>query len=695
MKKILVVLLAVANVLCVLGQATQPCIVKQYNQKLPKTPLGGVEVTVSNAGSQVSADDGSFVLNFRTLKPGDKVNLVSARKTGFEVMNTDAVRQWFISRDKTIFELVMMNSEDFAMRKKNLTETATERYQAKYERAMRKFERLKAEGKLKEEEFNRRCDTLEFFYQNQLTNLDNYIDRFARIDLSEVSDEEQRILEMVEQGKIDKAVEAYEKLDISNKLRQAREARKTLLDAKERIETEVGHQDQAIDELMAKQKREIATLKLAGGRNNYQKVASILKENALADTTDAKAMIEYAYFSHTQKNYNEEKEFLLRSLRHENNPNRLGFLQNQTGALYFFLQDFNKAEEYYLMALESITHLSEQDPDANLPDMEMIMENLAVLYTELGEYPKAEEYYQKTLDICSQLPDQDSDQYKAGLARIQTNVGIFYQMIGDFKKAEDSYRKALENYSQVSNQDTEDFKDDMAAVLINFGGYYQLLHDFPNAEDCFQKALEFNTSLYEKNPEAFQAGLALSQLSLGGLYTVFGDYQKGEDYSLKALENYTQLFQQDPDAYRTYMAFVENNLGALYNLTGDNTKAENYWLKSISHYTHQFKRSPDAFRTELCETINSLVSLLTEQKDYDKALQTINAAIGNMPEEADFYDSKGELLLKMGYEQAALAMWQKVMELDPDFLSKHEGSTELYKQLKERGLLKKKAKKKK
>lgn len=26
------------------AQATQPCIVKQYNQKLPKTPLAGVEV---------------------------------------------------------------------------------------------------------------------------------------------------------------------------------------------------------------------------------------------------------------------------------------------------------------------------------------------------------------------------------------------------------------------------------------------------------------------------------------------------------------------------------------------------------------------------------------------------------------------------------------------------------------------------
>lgn len=389
MKRILAILLTVANALGVLGQATQPCIVKQYNQKLPKTPLGGVEVMVSNAGSQVSANDGTLVLSFRTLKSGDKVNLVSARKMGFEVMNTDAVRQWFISRDKTAFDLVMMNSEDFASRKKNLSETATERYRTKYEQAMRKFERLKAEGELKEEEFNRRCDTLEFFYQNQLSNLNNYIDRFARIDLSVVSAEEQHILELVERGEIDEAVKAYEALDISSKLRQAREAKKTLMDAKDRIESEVDNQEQTIEELKAKQRREIATLKLAGGRENYHKVACMLKENVDADTTDIRALYEYAIFAYAQKDFSKGEEYLLRLLRHEDKHNRIALLQNQMGTLYYFLHKYDKAKKYYLMALESFTYLSELDPDANLSYLESVTTNLAILYTDEGDYEKS------------------------------------------------------------------------------------------------------------------------------------------------------------------------------------------------------------------------------------------------------------------------------------------------------------------
>ena len=40
-----------------------------------------------------------------------------------------------------------------------------------------------------------------------------------------------------------------------------------------------------------------------------------------------------------------------------------------------------------------------------------------------------------------------------------------------------------------------------------------------------------------------------------------------------------------------------------------------------------------------------------------------------------------------GDEQGALMMWRKVMELDPDFLSRHNGETDFHRQLMERGLI--------
>lgn len=72
---------------------------------------------------------------------------------------------------------------------------------------------------------------------------------------------------------------------------------------------------------------------------------------------------------------------------------------------------------------------------------------------------------------------------------------------------------------------------------------------------------------------------------------------------------------------------------------------------------------------------------------YKEALAAIDEAISIKPDEADLYDSKGEILLMKGDERGAVKMWRKVISLDPDFIEKYEGGTVLYKQLVERGLI--------
>ena len=76
------------------------------------------------------------------------------------------------------------------------------------------------------------------------------------------------------------------------------------------------------------------------------------------------------------------------------------------------------------------------------------------------------------------------------------------------------------------------------------------------------------------------------------------------------------------------------------------------------------------------------------QGDYTKAIKTIDKAIGLFPNDVNLYDSKGEFLLMAGDDANALKMWEKVMQMDPDYLIKNNGYSELYKGLKEKGLVK-------
>ena len=736
MKRLFLTLLALLAACSALpAQSTQPCVVSQYNQKSAKTPLPGVTVMASNAGSTVSDNAGRLTLTFRTLKPGDKVNLISAKKAGFELFNTEAVEQWMISRDQTPFSLVLVSTEYFNALKAKLAQTSTDSYQRKYEQAVRELEAQKQAGKLQEEEFNRKYDELEASYQIQLSNLDNYIDQFARIDLSEVSDEEQRIMEMVEEGRLDEAVEAYGALDLSGRLRQARESKKALADAKARIEEEQARQEAAIKELKVRQEREIATLKLAGGKENYDKIGRILKENALADTTDIDALWTYAYFAMSQKDYQEAERFwLVCQNACADSPDRLSSVWVNLGFINYSRHDYDKAKEYWTHAWEYRTQLFARNPDAYRPGLANLQLNLGLLHRVFQDYGQSEAYYLQALENYAQLFAQDPEAYRLDMANVQLDLGSLYRALRKYDQCEAYNLQALENYRQLFDRDPDSYRSPLTNIQYNLGYFYYSRGDLAKGEQFYLEALEHRKLLVARNPDAYRMDLARVQNDLGMLYRAAGDYTRAEDYYSQALDNITETFTKDPDAYRLDLARTLANMGNFYRTVGNYEKAEACYLKAKEHFGEQFRRNPDAGRMDQSRILNTLgffyytiqdyaraeeyyfrslehrmllydrnpgvygaavaqvrinlALLYTTTQEYDKALESIDKAIALTPDDPECYDSRGEILLKKGDEKGALKMWKKVLELDPDYLSRNKEGTELYNGLKQKGLIK-------
>ncbi|MBR5019606.1 MAG: tetratricopeptide repeat protein [Bacteroidales bacterium] len=737
MKRHLIISLALlAACSALLAQSTQPCVVTQYNQKSTKTPLPGVTVMASNAGSTVSDNDGRLTLVFRTLKPGDKVNLISAKKAGFELFNTEAVEQWNISRDQTPFSLVLVSTEYFNALKAKLAQTSTNSYQRKYEQAVRELEAQKQAGKLQEEEFNRKYDELDARYQIQLSNLDNYIDQFARIDISEVSAEEQRILEMVEEGRIDEAVEAYDALDLSGRLRQARESKKALVDARARIEEEEARQESAIRALKVRQEREIATLKLAGGKENYDKIGKILKENALADTTDIDAVWTYANFAKDQKDFREAERFYLicrngwadsldklssvwtnlgyifynvydydrakeywtraweyrtKAFARNPDPYRLGLahLQLNLGLLYRVLHDFEQSEVFYLQALENYAQLFAQDPETYRPDMADVQLDLGALYRVLRNYDKCEAYYLQALDNYNQLFARDPETYRASLTMIQYNLGYFYYSRNDFAKAQQFYLQALEHRKKLVERNPDAYRMDLARVQNDLGMLYRAAGDYPRAEEYYSQALDNITITFSQSPDAYRADLARTLANMGNFYRTVGNYPKAEECYLKAADHFGEMFRQNPEANRMDQSRILNTLGYFYYTIHDYSRAEECYFRSLEHRQLLYERNPGVYGGAVAQSQINLSLLYMATQKYDKALESIDKAIALTPDDADCYDSKGEILLKKGDTKGALKMWKKVLEVNPDYLSENKEGTELYNGLKQKGLIKK------
>ena len=201
------------------AQVEQKIQVMEYNLKQQKTPLNLVEVAVNNAGSVSTDAQGRATLRFRTLKAGDKVQVRRLEKAGYEIFNKEAVEQWTISGSNT-FTIVLCKKERFKELCDNYNKVASASYDAQFKKEKSRLAAERKAGKLKEQEYQQKLQELSNQYEEQLENLDNYVDKFARIDLSELSQEEQAIMDLVEQGKIDEAIARYEDMDLLGQYRQ-------------------------------------------------------------------------------------------------------------------------------------------------------------------------------------------------------------------------------------------------------------------------------------------------------------------------------------------------------------------------------------------------------------------------------------------------------------------------------------------
>ena len=202
------------------GQCQQKCVVMEYNGTKKKSPLGGVEVLVINAGSTISDSNGNVTLKFRTQKPGDRVTVRRIEKSGYEIFNKDALLQWNITKEG-VFQIVMCRSERFKQIRDNYFAISSASYAKQRKAEEAKLQALKKQGRIKQAEYEKEIARINEEYEQRLMDIDAYIDRFARIDLSELSAEEAKAIELFRNGDIEGAIKAYEDMKLEEQYFQS------------------------------------------------------------------------------------------------------------------------------------------------------------------------------------------------------------------------------------------------------------------------------------------------------------------------------------------------------------------------------------------------------------------------------------------------------------------------------------------
>ena len=761
-------LICLGSITTSMGQTTQNGSVKEYKETLKKQPLGGVEMLITNAPSTVSDKKGNFALEFQTMRPGQKVNVRRIEKLGYEIFNKEALEQWNINPEEP-FTIIMVRSDRFKKIRDNYSAVSSASYARQFEKEMKALEEERNAGKITEEQLRNEIIRLQEEYDRQLNNLDNYIDRFARIDLSELNKNEQEIIALVQAGKIEEAIHRYDRMNLvenyTRSIKNIQELRIAENSIKKRLSAEENSRDIIYSQVM----RNIQLLTIQGGRANFDKIGQIYRDLISVDSTNLNILNEYTRYCIDQKKHKEAAATIHSYLSQATTLQQKAEGHNKLASLYLENTNYREAEIHFKEALSFLDKLQQTQPSYILDESRAaVYNNLGILYKDTRNYSEALSASLRSHELRAKLYAFDADTYYYSYSSIKYNIANLYVDIRHYDQAITRFQEALALIIDKSLH-----LDHAADIYSSIATCYQSMQDYGHAESNYLKAIDLLKQLYATNPERFYNVLALATENLATLYTAMYKYKEAEQLFLSAENLYEQhkehstgsvdmqhiymynnwgnlyihiqqlekaivymqkalqaceklgangatmantirmniasiylytgrideaealytsvlqmnekLFAVAPQVHCINLGQIQFNLGNLYSqFKNEQTTARLYFEQAIATFEYALKLSPN-FINLVNNARNGLAYTYVFDQKYDQAISILDLCITTQPSEANFYDSKGEILLMMDKAQEAKQMWEKVMELDPQFLETHQSP--LHKQLKEKGLI--------
>lgn len=513
------------------AQSFQPCVVKEYNEELAKTPLSGVEVCVNDAGQRISDSRGRLTLRFLTKNVGDHVDGVEISKLGYEIFNSDAISQWNISGESRPFTIVMCKSERFKKIKDNYNKVSSESYAKQKRKEEIMLEKERQKGLLKEADYKRKLQELQDMFDKQSISVRPYIDHFARIDLSELSHQERDIIKLVKIGQIDSAIYLYKQMHLEDHFKDNRNSYMKLEEATKMLEEAKKISNEQRDTIFRQICRKNDVLMMQGGKENIELVEKSYKEIADYDTTYLYGLGAYSSFlsEHHRNRENLRYLHLIKKCGEREYHYYLSSMLNSIALAHFFLNENDSAKSYIAKSLEANERYCKNDSVQYLHVISSCYIVLAQIYNRESDLQNAEIASEKGLEYTQQLYKIDKRNNASALRMALTFAITFNQNKPSsvIEALEEQYRELL--FSSDSSEEGDGVMDILFGTLglvnqsMNQGKAKLAKRQLTNAIYRIQP-------LYDKDEQKYGNLLSLFSFFLGSLYYNEQDYSTAQTY---------------------------------------------------------------------------------------------------------------------------------------------------------------------
>lgn len=682
MKKLVITLLLTSLAGMLSAQSVQHGFVKEYNGTAQKKPLSEVEISVRNASRTQTDKQGKFELNFRTLKRGDQVEVKEINKLGFEIFNKEAIEAWRIASDDSPFTIVLCKSEFFKALKDKYNAIASESYARQEAKAEAQLKELLQQGKLQQAEYEQQLKALQNKYEDQLDDLDTYIDRFARIDLGELSDKEKEIVALVQKGQIQEAIEAYDKMGLLSQMEELAKQKSTVDDAISALEKKKQEIEEQESKLYAMVLNQIDLLGMAGGEANLERVAELYDNVATQLSHRPTVVLNSANFFIMARKYDKA----IKHLNHYLSIPELTIGQRAQGekslgdALYQ-LGQIKEGLEHNQQAIELFEQITSERSTLDYVNYCGLLTSRGLMLEPLGRTDEAKATYIRAAQVCDSInalgiSDPDIDRYRTSA---RNNLCGLYVSQGEYDNALALSQELVEYAESHLDEKNQTSFLTYAFALGQRGSIYQNTGNFAEAEKWQLKSIEQWKVLYQKKPQLILFYYSNAVNGLAVTYYLLKDYDKSMAAMKEALDLYDKLRQDGSDQSQLFYATQLNNIGYMNYTMQKYDEALQNLNESLSILEALCQKYYDTYVTDMARTRVNIMQIYLCQKRYDECVELDKQCLKEAEQAYSLQKgvalnlylyaqcNHGELLLEQGKTQEAKAIWKKVTDLAPNY----------------------------
>lgn len=612
------------------AQSVQSGIVLEYDGTATKKPLANVEIVVNNAQSTVSDSHGRFKLQFRTLKAGDRIVVRRITKNGYEIINQEVIDRWIITRDpNALITIEMSSSARIKKERDKYLAIANKKYSESLDNDRTQLRQKLSQGVITQQEFREKIEELRNMYENQLENIDNYIDRFVRIDTFNISKEEARVLSYINAGEYEKALEISESHDLISQYNQLNESYQKLKNSEEKLSTAKEHSRMVMDSIETHIQNQISLLCFMGGKENFEKALELKRELALANPENATFLVDYADMALDFKEYDTAMEYYDKALALlKEDVEKSTSIHYRKGATYLDMNKFDEAKYEAITALHDLDSIKESlgDEKYKLEARSYSQYIIGVALYELNDFELSAQYLSYSAGGYYFLSEESPNDHKISLAQILVYYARSCGAREDSIGAVENFQRAISLFEELYKETPSNVSGNLGIANSYLGKFLSSRENYSEAEPLLTRATDLFKEAYEFNPFTYTFDYAENYIALGNLHLKTNDIGKAEDEFNKAYAIYENSSRIHPEVCKPYMADIENSLANLSWSKQEYDGSIEHYTKSKDIYEELYKQYPDAYYLDLAKTYFDLGNCYYVKNQYEISLDYFTKA---------------------------------------------------------------------